>query len=323
MAKKLATHFNFPIVSADQIKEMMFDRIGNWQDKKLFDLVGKASYDLMYHALSLILSTGQSCILEAFLKAEMAEPKIAELKKKYACEILQFQVNCDPLKIIERYENRHDSDERHPCHPRDIPKEDFIKLKGRNNLVKVDGETIILNTTDFEKVDWALIFQKVKEKMQWSREEFLKELPKKRVAVGIILHDERGKVLILKPTYEEHWTIPGGVIEEGEFIADGLEREMREEIGVFVKSGKLSVIDSMIVPEGNSIDDSLQFIFEGTISAKEVVQIKLAKDEISEFKFVEKEEALKLLSPNLAKRVSYVFENKEGVIFLKNGESAD
>ena len=166
LARKLSGHFDLPLVSADELKEMMFDRIGNWQDEKLFDSVSRAAYDLLYHSVGLILSTGQSCILEAFLRSEMAEARIAKLKEKYDCEILQFQLNSNADKIIERYESRHNSTERHSCHPGNIPKEEFIKLKGKSNPVKVDGETIILNTTDFEKVDWALIFQKVKEKMQ-------------------------------------------------------------------------------------------------------------------------------------------------------------
>jgi hypothetical protein len=165
LARKISTHFNLPLVCVDELKEMMFDRIGNWEDEKLFDSVSKASYDLMYHFIGLVLSAGQSCIIEAFLRFEMAEPRIAKLKEKYDCQILQFQLNTDANKLIERYENRHNSSERHPCHPGNIPKEEFIKLNGKSQKVKVNEETIVLDMTDFEKVDWSMIFNKVKEKL--------------------------------------------------------------------------------------------------------------------------------------------------------------
>lgn len=165
LAKKLAEHFNLPLVCADELKEMMFDRIGNWGDKKLFDSVSKTAYDIMYYTIGLVLSAGRSCIMEAFLRAEMAEAKIAKLKEKYDCRIIQFQLNTNTNKLIERYESRHNSNERHPCHPGNIPKKEFIKLNGKSQVVKIDGETIALDTTDFSKIDWDMIFKKVEENL--------------------------------------------------------------------------------------------------------------------------------------------------------------
>lgn len=43
LAKKLSEHFSLPLVYVDELKEMMFDRIGNWEDEKLFDSVSKAA----------------------------------------------------------------------------------------------------------------------------------------------------------------------------------------------------------------------------------------------------------------------------------------
>lgn len=321
IAKKLSEHFSLPLVCVDELKEMIFDRIGNWEDEQLFYSVSKASYDLMYYTASSMLSMGQSCIIEAFLRAKMAEPRIAKLREKYSCQLLQFQLNTDFNKLIERYDARHNSKERHPCHPGNIPREEFIKLKGKSKMVKIGRETVVLDTTDFEKIDWQMIFKKVKEKLDWKKSEFLKTLSQKRVAAGILLFNENNELLLLKPTYKERWTIPGGVIEENEFLVDGLKREIKEEIGIEVEIKNLLVVDSKIIKEGDHIDESLQMIFSSQVLAnKQIKKIRLAKDEISEFKFVSWEEALKLLNSSLSKRISNIKKGQKETILLNNGE---
>ena len=57
------------------------------------------------------------------------------------------------------------------------------------------------------------------------------------VAVGgVVVHESR--VLLIrrgKPPLEGRWSIPGGLLEVGERIAQGIERELREETGVRVR----------------------------------------------------------------------------------------
>ncbi|HTW80220.1 MAG TPA: NUDIX hydrolase [Terracidiphilus sp.] len=56
------------------------------------------------------------------------------------------------------------------------------------------------------------------------------------VGVGaVIVHD--GKVLLVQRGREPmkgHWTLPGGVLEVGESLAQGVAREIREETGLEV-----------------------------------------------------------------------------------------
>ena len=102
LARKISSQYDLPLVCVDALKEMMFDRIGKWEDFEIFDSVSKAAYDLAYHSIGLILSAGKSCIFEAFLRSEMAEQRIAKLKKEYECQILQLQMKADPYIMIER-----------------------------------------------------------------------------------------------------------------------------------------------------------------------------------------------------------------------------
>ncbi len=55
--------------------------------------------------------------------------------------------------------------------------------------------------------------------------------------VGIALDD--GRVLLHHADWEDFWTLPGGRAELGEALADGLRREMQEELDTVVEVERL------------------------------------------------------------------------------------
>lgn len=55
------------------------------------------------------------------------------------------------------------------------------------------------------------------------------------VSVAGVIIDERGRALLVQRRDNEHWEPPGGVLERGETIADGLQREIREETALTVE----------------------------------------------------------------------------------------
>jgi 8-oxo-dGTP diphosphatase len=62
--------------------------------------------------------------------------------------------------------------------------------------------------------------------------------PKRPIlGVGAIILD-RGRVLLVergKPPLQGYWSLPGGVLEVGESLADGIRREIREETGLEIE----------------------------------------------------------------------------------------
>ena len=61
--------------------------------------------------------------------------------------------------------------------------------------------------------------------------------PKHIVAAGMLV--ERGAEVLLVRTERRGWEFPGGQIEEGESVLDGVVREVREEANVVVAADQL------------------------------------------------------------------------------------
>jgi 8-oxo-dGTP diphosphatase len=55
------------------------------------------------------------------------------------------------------------------------------------------------------------------------------------VSVAGVITDDHGRALLIQRRDNHRWEPPGGVLELGETIPDGLRREVREETGLEVE----------------------------------------------------------------------------------------
>ena len=77
------------------------------------------------------------------------------------------------------------------------------------------------------------------------------------VGVGAVVVHE-GRVLVARrsnPPLKGHWTLPGGVLELGESLTEGVVREVREETGLLVEPVELIELLDRIHRQ----DDRVQF----------------------------------------------------------------
>ena len=64
-----------------------------------------------------------------------------------------------------------------------------------------------------------------------------------RVAVNAVI-DQDGRALLARRRDIRWWNLPGGGVEPGESVTEGLQREMREEIGAEVEIVRLAGVYS-------------------------------------------------------------------------------
>jgi 8-oxo-dGTP pyrophosphatase MutT (NUDIX family) len=142
-----------------------------------------------------------------------------------------------------------------------------------------------------------------------------------------MIFDRAGRLLILKPTYKSGWTIPGGVMEaDGETPWEACRREVREECGLDVPSGRLACIDFRrprpVRPGKPGNPGGIRFLFDcGKLDDARLAAVVLQPEEISEHRLVPLPAALKLLRGPIRRRVAAA-RRAGGPRYLENGRPA-
>ena len=68
-------------------------------------------------------------------------------------------------------------------------------------------------------------------------------LPTHIIAAAGVVRNENGEILLVN-TPRNGWVFPGGIVEVGENVIDGVKREVMEETGVAVEVGDLFCVSS-------------------------------------------------------------------------------
>ncbi|MGQ5264609.1 NUDIX domain-containing protein [Micromonospora sp. ZYX-F-536] len=120
-------------------------------------------------------------------------------------------------------------------------------------------------------------------------------------AAAAFITNPAGNVLLVKPTYRDHWAFPGGYVDEGEYPHDACAREIREEFGVSLAVGNLLVVD-WSPPAGPRPRAIVSFTFDcGSITKLD--GLALPGQELEDIGFFTHKEAEQCLPDNVAPRV--------------------
>jgi len=146
------------------------------------------------------------------------------------------------------------------------------------------------------------------------------ELPRIPASSGALIRDAAGRILVVNPTYKAHWTIPGGVMEaDGETPWEACRREVAEEVGLTVHTGRLAVVDFLRPRPARP--GGMRFLFDcGLLGDDELAGIVLQQEELSEFQLAEPDEAIRLLSGPVRRRVGAALRAGDtGCVYLEEG----
>ncbi|WP_345629584.1 NUDIX hydrolase [Rugosimonospora acidiphila] len=125
---------------------------------------------------------------------------------------------------------------------------------------------------------------------------------------------------MLRPTYKNHWDIPGGYVEPGESPSAACVREIREELGINPQVGQMLVVDwAPAEKEG----DKVLYVFDGgSLSEDDLRRIVFEDGEIDEYRYVEPSGLETLVPPRLARRLHMaVIAKRSGrTIYTEHGK---
>lgn len=149
------------------------------------------------------------------------------------------------------------------------------------------------------------------------------ELATHIVCSGAIVYNEKGEILLSKIP-RKGWEFPGGIIENGESIIDGIKREVLEETGINVKVKSVVAINSNIKSHSG---------FNGvkTVPTKVIIDFICEyisgefkeNDESLGIKWVKPEEALTMINKSIKERLIDAIDFKNEIImksYYKNEE---
>jgi predicted kinase len=181
-AEYLTQKMKIPMVSKDILKEHLYDTVGfkNRQEKVA---LGVAAMEIMYHVAERHLEIGRPMILENNFE-DNSKPGLITLIEKYGCKTITIMFQADIEVLTERFIARDKSPERHRGHvvntqypepvgeasvqspqAKPMSPEDFLHTIEQRGWMRfsVGGEELFVDTTDFSKVSYDSIYDKVSE----------------------------------------------------------------------------------------------------------------------------------------------------------------
>ncbi|MFE2276672.1 NUDIX domain-containing protein [Streptomyces sp. NPDC059454] len=125
------------------------------------------------------------------------------------------------------------------------------------------------------------------------------------LGAAAIITDEVGRVLLVHHTYREDdsWLLPGGVVEAGEHPHVTCRREITEEQDLDLPLSAVLAVHSFSphhpdLQPATACPGEIRFVFDGeTLHPDQVEAIRLPREELSEYAFLETRDAVQRLRP--------------------------
>lgn len=152
VAGRLAAEVALPLIARDEIKELLLDLLGAG-DVAWSRTIGGVSYELLYQAVERELRACRSFIVESNFSIDSGRARLLALRARYGYQPLEIHCTANKETLISRYVAR--ASTRQPGH-HDVDRVDDVESAvddGRHVPLRLGGNVIVLDTTDFGAVD--------------------------------------------------------------------------------------------------------------------------------------------------------------------------
>lgn len=162
--RKISEELKIPFFSKDIIKEILFDSFSdNNLEYEAKRKIGVSSYAVFYYIIEEQMKVGLPIIAESNFVKE-SNPIIIKLLKEYEYNCITIRFEGDLQVLHKRFLEREYSSERHMELKANGVFDDFEEFKKTSikaKEFKINDNEIIVDTTDFEKVDFDGIIKEI------------------------------------------------------------------------------------------------------------------------------------------------------------------
>jgi 8-oxo-dGTP diphosphatase len=141
-------------------------------------------------------------------------------------------------------------------------------------------------------------------------------LPKVALSANAVLRDEQGRIALVRNTYRDGWSLPGGVVDENERPAEACVRELAEELGF--KVGRLGALLAVQWTE-RVVDTAVQFLsltFDAGVCA-DPGALRAQPEEIAEIGFFAFDDLPGDVRPFIARRLQAIHAAGGAMVYLE------
>lgn len=162
MARQLAAELRAPLVSKDDIKELLFEELG-WSDREWSRTLGVASWVVLYRELELLLSVAPVVVAEGNFYTVESPPHLERIRAVTPFRTFEVHMTAAPPVLVARYRRRHETGERHPGHVDNVNIAAYDGSPGRDGApMAMDENYVVVDTTDFSTVRYDEIVEALK-----------------------------------------------------------------------------------------------------------------------------------------------------------------
>lgn len=141
-------------------------------------------------------------------------------------------------------------------------------------------------------------------------------LPKLALSANAVLRDPGGRVALVRNTYREGWSLPGGVVDDNEPPAAACVRELAEELGHVVEGlGPLLAVQWAQRANGSPLQ-FLSLTFDAGV-CREPGLLRPQPEEIAEIGFFDLGALPRGTRPFIAHRLTAIRDAPGSVVYLE------
>lgn len=167
LSRRLSQDLDIGVLAKDDIKELLFDRLGLPETVDRSIMYGTAAMRAFFAVLDewLKADAGRDLIVESAFFTDYADKDFQDIANKYNPGIVQVYLTVDADERKRRYRSRVEDGSRHAGH-RDHEREDLLneEYDQRYRPIAIK-DTIEINTASFSDDDYQSLLQDIRRRM--------------------------------------------------------------------------------------------------------------------------------------------------------------